>query len=171
MKTFLSCAIFCWWATVTTVAQAERPNVLLIVCDDLNNHVSTSGYQSLRTPGLERLAAAGMTFGRAYCQYPVCGPSRASFLSGLYPESTGILDNKLDIRNVRPGTKSMPQVFKTNGYWTASVGKVFHNAKADPGNIAWHEVIRFSNEETPSKGSCARLTNCLLYTSPSPRDS
>ncbi|MDB4638037.1 sulfatase-like hydrolase/transferase, partial [bacterium] len=108
------------------ISAETRPNVLLIVCDDLNNHVSTSGYQPLKTPGLEKLAAAGMTFDRTYCQYPVCGPSRASFLSGLYPESTGILDNKLDIRNVRPGTKSMPQVFKTNGYWTAAVGKVFH---------------------------------------------
>ncbi|MGB4710408.1 MAG: sulfatase [Fuerstiella sp.] len=131
------------------VCAKTPPNVLLIVCDDLNNHVSTAGYQPLKTPGLEKLAAAGMTFGRAYCQYPVCGPSRASFLSGLYPESSGILNNTLDIRNVRPGTKSMPQVFKTNGYWTAGVGKVFHNTKADPGDVAWHEVIRFNNEENP----------------------
>ncbi|MCO8121021.1 sulfatase [Stieleria sp. TO1_6] len=132
-----------------TAAHGERPNVLLIVCDDLNNHVSTSGYQPLKTPGLEKLAAAGMTFSRAYCQYPVCGPSRASFLSGLYPESSGILNNTLDIRNVRPGTQSMPQVFKTNDYWTASVGKVFHNINSDPGDVAWHEVIRFNNEENP----------------------
>jgi len=131
------------------VGAETRPNVLLIVCDDLNNHVSTAGYQLVKTPGLEKLAAAGTTFGRAYCQYPVCGPSRASFLSGLYPESTGILNNKLDIRNVRPGTKSMPQLFKANGYWTAGVGKVFHNTKADPGDAAWHKVIRFNNDENP----------------------
>ena len=149
MKTIISVSIFCWWAVVAGTARGERPNVLLIVCDDLNNHVSTSGYQQLKTPGLEKLAAAGMTFDRAYCQYPVCGPSRASLLSGLYPESTGILDNKLDIRNLRPGTKSMPQAFKANGYWTASVGKVFHNIKADPGDVAWHEMIRFNNEENP----------------------
>ncbi|MEP3481593.1 MAG: sulfatase [Fuerstiella sp.] len=147
MKTRLTFFLVYLW--ITTTAAAERPNVLLIVCDDLNTHVSTSGYQPLKTPGLEKLAAAGMTFGRAYCQYPVCGPSRASFLSGLYPESTGILDNKLDIRNERPGTKQMPQVFKTNGYWTAGVGKVFHNSKADPGDIAWHQMIRFNNEENP----------------------
>ena len=138
------CSFCCGGADISA---QTRPNVMLIVCDDLNNHVSTSGYQSLKTPGLEKLAAAGMTFSRAYCQYPVCGPSRASFLSGLYPESTGILDNKLDIRNERPGTKSMPQVFKTNGYWTGAVGKVFHNTKADPGDIAWHKVLRFNNDE------------------------
>ena len=149
MKSLFPLLIFCLLASVAAIARAERPNVLLIVCDDLNNHVSTSGYQTFKTPGLEKLAAAGMTFDRAYCQYPVCGPSRASFLSGLYPESTGILDNKLDIRDVRAGTMSLPQVFKHNGYWTAGVGKVFHNTKADQGEIAWHEVLRFSNEENP----------------------
>lgn len=117
----------------TTISAAERPNVLFIVCDDLNRHVSTAEYQPIETPALEGLAAAGLTFRRAYCQYPVCGPSRASFLSGLYPESTGIVDNKSDIQDVRPGTTSLPQLFKANGYWTAGVGKVFHNPKTNPG--------------------------------------
>ena len=126
-----------------------RPNVLFIVCDDLNTHVSTSGYAHIKTPAFDELAAAGMTFGRAYCQYPVCGPSRASFLSGLYPQSTGVLDNKSDIRSTRPGTASMPQRFKESGYWTGAVGKVFHNEKTDPGNVAWNEVLRFANDELP----------------------
>ncbi len=131
------------------VALEQRPNVLFIVCDDLNTHVSTSGYPHIHTPAFDELAAAGMTFRRAYCQYPVCGPSRASFLSGLYPQSTGILDNTSDIREVRPGTVSMPQRFKESGYWTGAVGKVFHNAKIDPGEVAWHEVLRFENDELP----------------------
>jgi len=130
-------------------ALADRPNVLLIVCDDLNTHVSTSGYPHISTPAFDKLAAAGMTFRRAYCQYPVCGPSRASFLHGLYPQSTGILDNKSDIREVRAGTLSMPQCFKDAGYWTGSVGKVFHNEKVDPGDIAWDQVLRFENDELP----------------------
>jgi iduronate 2-sulfatase len=127
----------------------SRPNVLFIICDDLNTHVSTSGYPHIKTPAFDSLAAAGMTFRRAYCQYPVCGPSRASFLSGLYPQSTGILDNKSDIRQTRPGTVSMPQCFKQAGYWTASVGKVFHNPNTDPGKTAWNEVHRFENDEMP----------------------
>ena len=130
-------------------AADSKPNVLFIVCDDLNTHVSTSGYPHIHTPAFDELAASGMTFRRAYCQYPVCGPSRASFLHGLYPQSTGILDNESDIRKVRPGTVSMPQRFRESGYWTGAVGKVFHNEKIDPGNVAWNEVLRFENDELP----------------------
>ena len=137
------------------VCAKTPPNVLLIVCDDLNNHVSTSRYQPITTPALEKLAAESMTFGRAYCQYPVCGPSRASFLSGLYPESSGILNNTLDIRNVRPGTKSMPQVFKDNGYWTAGVGKVFHNTKADPGGRSLARSDQVQQRRKPCRKEAA----------------
>ena len=133
-----------------SAAAADRPNVLFIVCDDLNRHVSTSAYQHIKTPVLEALAAEGMTFNRAYCQYPVCGPSRASFLSGLYPESTGVVDNKVDIRQKRPGTPSMPQFFKENGYWTAHVGKVFHTPRTDPGDVAWNAKGWFPNDELPA---------------------
>lgn len=143
------CAIVITLFTSPCVAADAKPNVLFIVCDDLNTHVSTSGYRHVKTPAFDQLAAAGMTFRRAYCQYPVCGPSRASFLSGLYPQSTGVLDNKSDIRTVRPGTISMPQLFKESGYWTGAVGKVFHNEKIDPGKVAWDQVLRFKNDELP----------------------
>ena len=77
---------------------AKGPNVLLIVSDDLNRHLAIAGYDQVATPALTRLAQAGMRFNRAYCQYPVCGPSRASFLTGVYHESSGVLDNKADVR-------------------------------------------------------------------------
>ena len=93
---------------LSPVNASERPNVLLIVCGDLNTRVSTSGYSPIQTPNFDRLAAEGTVFRRAYCQYPVCGPSRGSFLNGLYPETTGVLDNVLDIRNTRPNTISLP---------------------------------------------------------------
>lgn len=144
----LTVALFCF-ATSPSLIFAERPNVLLIICDDLNTHVSTSGYPDISTPAFDELAAAGMTFHRAYCQYPVCGPSRASFLHGLYPQSTGVLDNQSDIRDVRAGTVSMPENFRESGYWTGSVGKVFHNEKVDPGGTAWDQVLRFENDELP----------------------
>ena len=127
----------------------NRKNVLFIVCDDLNTHVSPSGYEPILTPTLAQFASESMTFRRAYCQYPVCGPSRASFLSGLYPQSTGILNNTADIRTERPGTISMPQFFKEHGYWTASVGKVFHAPRHEHGEVAWHEFLRFDNDELP----------------------
>lgn len=125
----------------------KRKNILLIVCDDLNTHVPFSGYEYTKTPALDQFARESMTFQRAFCQYPVCGPSRASFLHGLYPESTGVLNNTADIRKERPGTVSMPQFFKQNGYWTGSVGKVFHSPRHELGEVAWDEFIRFDNDE------------------------
>lgn len=127
----------------------ETRNVLFIVCDDLNTHVSPSGYSPIQTPTLAEFASESMTFQRAFCQYPVCGPSRASMLSGLYPQSTGILNNTVDIRTERPGTVSMPQYFKDNGYWTGSVGKVFHSPRHEQGELAWNDFIRFENDELP----------------------
>jgi len=134
-------------AAVTSLSVQAKPNVLFVVCDDLNTHVSTSGYEPILTPNLAGFAKESITFNRAFCQYPVCGPSRASFLSGLYPQASRVLNNTLDIRTTRPGTISMPQFFKENGYWTAGVGKVFHNAKSDHGEIAWNESLRFENDE------------------------
>ena len=129
--------------------KGNKRNVLLIVCDDLNTHVSPSGYDHIKTPTLAQFASEAMTFNRAFCQYPVCGPSRASFLNGLYPQSSGVIDNKADIRQTRPGTLSMPQFFKENGYWTGSVGKVFHSPRHEHGEIAWNEFHRFNNDELP----------------------
>ena len=137
--------LFCSW----TQAAPPPPNVLFIVVDDLNTHVSTSGYPHIKTPAFDRLAATGMTFGRAYCQYPVCNSSRTSFLHSLYPQSTGVVSNQVFIRDTRPGTVSMPEQFKAAGYWTASTGKIFHNPQADPGEIAWHKRVQFENEEMP----------------------
>jgi iduronate 2-sulfatase len=137
----LFCLPFVW-----TLAHA-KPNVLFVVCDDLNTHVSTSGYEPIITPNLSKLAKESMTFNRAFCQYPVCGPSRASFMNGLYPQSTGVLNNTFDIRKTRPGTVSMPRFFKENGYWTASVGKVFHSPRHEHGEVAWNEFLRFENDE------------------------
>ena len=149
MNRNLLAVVFLLAGALAATAAQPNLNVLFIVCDDLNTHVSTSGYPHIKTPAFDQLADAGMTFRRAYCQYPVCGPSRASFLHGLYPQSTGVLDNKSDIRTVRPGTVSMPQRFRESGYWTGAVGKVFHNEKIDPGEVAWNQVLRFDNDEMP----------------------
>jgi len=129
------------------VAADANPNVLFIVCDDLNWHVGPGGYEYTKTPHLDGLAREGVTFDRAYCQYPVCGPSRGSFLSGLYPESTGILDNNSDIRDKLPQVTSMPQWFRERGYWTARTGKVFHTAKTNPAEAWDASPERFANDE------------------------
>ena len=140
----------------TAFSADQKPNVVFIVCDDMNTHVTTSGYPHIQTPNFSLLAAEGMTFSRAYCQYPVCGPSRASFLSGLYPESTGVIDNKSDVRETRPGTVSMPQAFKDQGYWTAATGKVFHNSKTDQGDTTWDAHFWFENDEMPIEAAARK---------------
>lgn len=136
-----------WGMVWSGLLAQEKPNILFVVCDDLNTHIKALGYPHIQTPNIDALAKSGMTFPNAFCQYPVCGPSRASFMHGLYPESTGIWDNKTDIRKTRPGVLSMPEHFKKHGYWTASVGKVFHNKSKDQPTRVWDESVHFSNDE------------------------
>ncbi len=134
-------------AAVVPAPAAKRPNVLFVISDDLSARITPSGYEGVMTPVLDRLASSATVFQRSYCQYPVCGPSRASFLSGLYPQSTGILNNTDKIDEVRPGTPSLPKVFRAAGYWTAAVGKVFHHPLENPGNDSWDQTLAFTNDE------------------------
>jgi iduronate 2-sulfatase len=124
-----------------------RPNVLFVISDDLSARISPSGYEGVRTPMLDRLAGEATTFRRAYCQYPVCGPTRASFLTGLYPQSTGVFDNQVNIEETRPGTPTLPRVFRDAGYWTAAIGKVFHRHGDNPGGNTWDVAEAFDNDE------------------------
>jgi len=105
---------------------ATRPNVLFIVSDDLNNLLGCYGDPQAHTPNIDSLAARGMRFERAYCTFPLCGPSRNSFLTGLYPNSTGILSNAQLFRQTIPSQLSMPQAFRLDGYFAARVGKLYH---------------------------------------------
>jgi arylsulfatase A-like enzyme len=104
---------------------AERPNVLFIAIDDLNPSIGIYGAMEVATPHMDRLGASGTTFLNAACQFPVCGPSRASLLTGLRPEATGVLDLKTKMRDVHPDILTLPQYFKQSGYTTAAVGKIF----------------------------------------------
>jgi iduronate 2-sulfatase len=121
--------------------------VLFVISDDLSARISPAGYRAIHTPQLERLAAEGTTFRRAYCQYPVCGPSRASFLTGLYPETTRVLDNVVKVEESRPGTPTLPRVFREAGYWTGAVGKVFHKSGDNPRGNTWDVAEAFENDE------------------------
>lgn len=105
---------------------APRPNVLLIVADDMNTALGCYGHRLVKTPNIDALARQGVRFDRAYCQVPLCCPSRASFLTGLRPDSTGIWDNDMDIRVKHPDIVTLPQHFKNNGWYSAREGKMFH---------------------------------------------
>ena len=134
-------------AAAGRATSAQRPNVLFVISDDLSARISPAGYEGVKTPVLDRLASEGTTFRRAYCQYPVCGPTRASFLTGLYPESTGVFDNRVTLEETRPGTPTLPRVFRDAGYWTASVGKVFHKYADNPGGNTWDVAEASENDE------------------------
>lgn len=107
-------------------AHEERPNVLFIVVDDLNVDLACYGHEIVQTPNLDRLRDRSMVFERAYSQYPLCNPSRNSFLTGLYPGTSGNLDNGQNIREVLPEVVTLPEMFKQNGYRSITTGKVFH---------------------------------------------
>ena len=115
----------------------RKKNVVFIVVDDLNNSLGCYGHSVVRSPNIDELAARGVRFDRAYCQFTVCNPSRTSFLTGLRPDSTGILDNSTPFRSKLPNAVTLPQLFRKHGYFTARVGKIFHSGKNMDDPQAW----------------------------------
>ena len=119
------CLIFGVAAT-HAYASAKPMNVLFITIDDLRPELASYKADGILTPHIDRLAAKGLRFNAAYCQYPVCNASRSSFLTGLRPDKLDIYANKLALRNKWPDLVTLPQLFRNNGYFTAGLGKLFH---------------------------------------------
>lgn len=113
-------------ALASVAAQPPRMNVLFLIADDLNNMVGCYGDSMVKSPNIDRLAERGVRFERAYCQFPLCGPSRNSFLTGLYPDTTGILRNRDVFRQTIPDHVSLPQAFRLAGGWAVRIGKLYH---------------------------------------------
>lgn len=111
---------------VSPAFAADKLNVLLIISDDLRDAVNCYGNNAVKTPNLDRLAGRGVRFDHAYAQYPVCNPSRTSFLTGLRCEQTGVVNNGTMFRTRLPDVVTLPQMLRENGWHTASFGKVFH---------------------------------------------
>lgn len=116
---------------------SPRPNVLFIAVDDLRPLLSCYGSKQMITPNIDLLAQRALLFENAYCQFPLCGPSRASALTGLRPNTIEVYNNKVHFREKNPSIISLPQHFKNNGYNTVGIGKVFHDTAMD--SLSWNE--------------------------------
>lgn len=132
MKTLslLSAVFVLACATGLSGAEAKK-NVLFLISDDLNCDLGCYGVAEMKTPNIDKLAQRGVRFERTYCQFPLCSPSRSSFLTGRRPNTTGVLANpgaKMSphFRETIPDTVTLPQLFKKNGWLSARVGKLYH---------------------------------------------
>lgn len=117
----------------TAVYSQAKMNVLFISVDDMNNDLGCFGNSLVKSPNIDRLASQGVAFSNAYCQFPLCSPSRSSVLTGLRPDSTKVFDLQYHFRQGLPDIVTLPQMFMNNGYYVARVGKVFHYG--NPGDI------------------------------------
>ncbi|MFZ4600159.1 MAG: sulfatase [Terrimicrobiaceae bacterium] len=135
------CLLFAAGSSVVGAAEAgdnqsappTRPNVLFIAVDDLRPEIAVFGEKGVATPNLDRLAGTGTRFTRAYCQFPVCGPSRASLMSGLRPTDTRfVIDRRQpSLESDAPGALTLNRHFRDNGYATAALGKIYHDRDDD----------------------------------------
>lgn len=152
-RTFLSLA----GAPFALGAQAQAPspsittkrlNVLFIAIDDLRPALGCYGDRFAKTPNIDSLAAKGMLFERAYCQQAVCGPTRASLLTGLRPDTIRVWDLQTSFRDTVPNAITLPQYFKLNGYHCENIGKVFHGNDIMNDHRSWsvperlHQVVK-----------------------------
>ena len=143
-RDFLSTSLKAGTAVFTTGLLPKREtnaqsqyNVLFITADDLRPMLGCYGHLEMHTPNIDRLAQRGTLFDRAYCQYPLCHPSRVSMLTGLRPQTTKVVSNAAGLRKKVPDALTLPQHFKASGYHTQSVGKIAHSVTEQDDTYSW----------------------------------
>ena len=109
-----------------TIDKNQKLNVLFIIADDLNCDLGSYGHPQVISPNIDRLAKNGTLFGNVHNQYPLCGPSRASFMTGMYTDQTQMTNNNVLLRTTVPDVITMGQRFRQQGYRSVRIGKIYH---------------------------------------------
>ncbi len=136
---------FGYLCTVLSAAETKPLNVLFIAVDDLRPEVNASGSKVIKTPNMDRIAARGTTFDRAYCQQAVCSPSRSSLMTGRRPDATRVWDLETHFRTALPDAVTVAQYFKNHGYHSQGIGKIFHGGFDDA--PSW--TVRWQTPKAP----------------------
>ncbi|WP_068545704.1 sulfatase [Thalassotalea crassostreae] len=163
LKCFINLSLFVLSSLSISAASAankasavtqKQPNVLFITVDDMNTDLGSYGHPLVSSPSIDKLASKGILFTNAYSQSPACTQSRSSFMTGLYPDQTGVIAHASHtrltphFRDTIPNVTTMPQMFKQQGYFTGRVGKIYHqgvpNQIGTPGADdydSWHQGV------------------------------
>lgn len=136
-KTSLYAVAIVGLLTTSAIADPAKPNVLFIAVDDLRPELRCYGKHHIHSPNIDRLARTGTLFERAYCMVPTCGASRASLMSGIRPAPKRFVNYLAWAEKDAPGKATLNTHFKANGYYTVSLGKIFHH-RTDSA-VGWSE--------------------------------
>lgn len=179
LSCLLSSVLFLCCFSNQLQSQDQKMNVLFIISDDLTT-TALSCYENTQcnTPSIDQLASEGTRFSRAYCQFPVCGPSRASMMFGFYPTATETYGYVSGRENVGPNHQSWAEFFKDNGYFTARVGKIFHMGSVDimlgrngqDDSLSWSEEYNSPAPEVHSRGESELVQKNPYGLKPIPQD-
>ena len=121
--------------------RADKPNFLFIAVDDMRPDLNCYGNSMIHSPNIDSLAQKGVLFKRAYVNIAVCNPSRASMMTGLYPDSIKVWDLRVHFREAYPEVITLPQHLRKHGYYAVGMGKVYHNPTPDP--QSWSEAVQY----------------------------
>ncbi len=135
--------------TASAADQRDKPNVLFIAVDDLNDWISAlGGHPQGATPNIDRLVKRGVLFRNAHCAAPACNPSRAALMTGLHPSGTGVYLNSNPWRPVLPDVVTLPQHFTKHGYRVGGSGKIYHGRYED--DASWQHYLKKGGDPKPT---------------------